>query len=181
VRITLFGRDRETEVRRGTVLLALLALVSLALVSVLVATEDDQTAFDRVNTYRKTLALPALVTNVGLNSDARRWVENLANTGSLSHDRLALGDWTTVSENVGRGVSVEVIQKAFEDSPTHEHNLAGAYTHLGVAVAARGNLVWVVQRFATITTPPTTVIVIPKPVTTTVTLAPVLLCRKAGE
>jgi uncharacterized protein YkwD len=157
-----------------------LALVALALVAVRSDGDgaDDQAA-GYVNAYRATLGLASLTADVGLNTDARRWVEHLADAGALSHDRLDLRDWTTMGENVGRGASALIVERAFEESPTHEHNLAGAYTHLGVAVAARGDLVYVVQRFAarTVTTSvPTTLL----PVTTTVTLAPVLLCRKAG-
>lgn len=170
--------------RRGAVALASLALVSVALVAVrpVDGGDGDQAAADYVNAYRATRSLPALTTDAGLDADAQRWVEHLADDGALSHDRLDLGDWAAMAENVGSGASAEVIQRALEASDPHERNLVGAYTHLGVAVAARGDLVYVVQRFAASAAPatpagvPTTL----APVTTTVTLAPVLLCRKAG-
>jgi hypothetical protein len=168
--------------KRAPLALAVLALVALGLVAVRAdGGDDDRAAAGSVNAYRATKGLARLATDAGLDTDARRWAEHLADTDSLSHDRLDLGNWTTMGENVGRGVSAEVVQRAFEASPTHEHNLAGAYTHLGIDVAGRGDVVWVVQRFATrsvpVTAPPTTL----APTTTTVTLAPVLLCRRAGR
>lgn len=171
--------------RRGAVALAAsLALVSVAFVAVrsVDGGDGDQAAADYVNAYRATRSLLALTTDDDLDAAARRWVEHLAGTGTLSHDRLDLGSWTTMGENVGSGRSIEVIQRAFEASPSHELNLVGAYTHLGAAVAARGDLVWVVQRFAASAAPaaPAVVPTTLAPVTTTVTLAPVLLCRKAG-
>jgi hypothetical protein len=166
--------------KRATLALAVLALVALGLVAVRADGGDDRVAADSVNAYRATKGLARLATDADLDTDARRWAEHLADTDSLSHDRLDLGNWTTMGENVGRGVSAEVVQRAFEASPTHEHNLAGAYTHLGIDVAGRGDVVWMVQRFAArsvpVTAPPTTLALA---TTTTVTLAPVLLCRRA--
>ena len=160
--------------------LGALALVALALVAVRPAggSDDDQAAAGYVNAYRATLALAALTTDAGLVADARGWVDHLADAGALSHDVLDLNGWSAMGENVGRGASTEVVERAFEASPPHEHNLAGAYTHFGVAVAASGKYVYVVQRFAARVPPPAPVPTTLAPVTTTVTLAPVLLCRK---
>lgn len=175
---------------------ALVGLVSLALVAAaLVAVnrgqrpvdiegmnEDDAQATRLVNEYRTGLALPGLSDDPGLDAEARDWAEHLADTGTLTHDALSLDGWSEVGENVGRGATIEIVEQAFEDSATHEHNLSGDYSHLGVAVAVRDKVTWIVQRFGSKAAPPTSMV--PPPTVTlvpatTVTLAPPVLCRRA--
>ena len=138
--------------RRGVVVLISLAVISLAVCAV--GEDADGAAAGLVNTYRATLALPGLAVDAGRDKDAPRWVEHNADGRALSPDALKLNRRTVMG--------------------------AGAYTHLGVAVAARGALVYVVQRFGTRipvppTVPPTT---LAPASTTTVTLAPPVLCRQ---
>lgn len=174
----------------GFVSLALVAVAFIAVdrthrrpIDIAGMNEDDATATRLVNDYRTGLALSGLADNASLDTGARKWVEHLADTGTLSHDALHLDDWQSVGENVGRGPTIEIIEQAFEDSPSHEHNLAGDYSHLGVAVAVRGEITWIVQRFGAKAAPPPA----PAPAPT-VTLAPVtvatlapLICRRAGS
>lgn len=177
---------------------ALVGFVSLALIAVAFVTiggrqpgldvdgmnEEDATATRLVDAYRTGLALSGLANNAGLDTDARRWAEHLADSNTLSHDALSLEGWQSVGENVGRGATIEVIEQAFEDSPTHEHNLSGDYTHLGIAVAVRGEVTWIVQRFGRAQPSPTTAPAAVPTVTlapvTVVTLVPPVLCQQAG-
>lgn len=185
---------RRPTVRRSSVLVGFISLALVAVAFVAInrrpldiegMNEDDATATRLVDEYRTGLTLSGLANDTGLDTDARRWAEHLADSNSLSHDALKIDDWQSVGENVGRGATIEVIEQAFEDSPTHEHNLSGDYSHLGIAVAVRGETVWIVQRFGREAKPPpppvpapaTTVTLAP---VTVVTLAPPVLCRKAG-
>lgn len=181
--------------RRGIIVFIAVAFVALVIVvvhrqpspDIEGMNEDDATATRLVDEYRAGLSLSGLANNVQLDADARRWAEHLADSNSLSHDALHLDGWQSVGENVGRGGAIEVVEQAFEDSPTHEHNLSGDYTHLGIAVAVRGEVTWIVQRFGRKMPPPlppsvpasaTTVTLAP---VTVVTLAPPVLCRQVVQ
>ena len=60
----------------------------------------------------------------------------MAANGGLSHSDVGslLGKWSAVGENIGVGYSVSSLFGAFVDSPQHESNLVGDFTHVGIGV-----------------------------------------------
>lgn len=63
--------------------------------------------------------------------------------------RVLLSNWNTVGENLGVGPSVESIQDAFLNSPTHFENIVlPEFTHFGSAtkIGADGRI-WTVHLF----------------------------------
>lgn len=89
-----------------------------------------------INSYRSSNGLPALSRNGSLDSYARSWAKQMAANGELSHSDVGslLGQWSAVGENIGVGYSVSALFGAFVDSPTHESNIVGDFTHMGIGV-----------------------------------------------
>lgn len=89
-----------------------------------------------INSYRDSNGLPALSRNGSLDSYARSWAEQMAANGGLSHSDVGslLGQWSAVGENIGVGYSVGSLFGAFVDSPDHQSNIVGDFTHVGIGV-----------------------------------------------
>lgn len=90
-----------------------------------------------INSYRSSNGLPALSRNGSLDSYARSWAQEMATSVGLEHSKKLeslLGKWSAVGENVGVGSSVGSLFGAFVDSPRHESNLVGDFTHVGIGV-----------------------------------------------
>lgn len=89
-----------------------------------------------INSYRSSNGLSSLSRSGSLDSYARSWAEQMAADGSLSHSNVdsLLGQWSAVGENVGVGYSVSSLFDAFIDSPKHEANIVGDFTHMGIGV-----------------------------------------------
>ena len=63
--------------------------------------------------------------------------------------RRITGDWTLIGENVGVGGTVGSLHEAFMNSPLHKANmLNGAFKHVGVGVAKKGDKMWVTVIFS---------------------------------
>ncbi|MFP3881825.1 MAG: CAP domain-containing protein [Actinomycetota bacterium] len=89
-----------------------------------------------INSYRSSNGLPALSRNGSLDSYARSWAKQMAANGGLSHSDFGslLGQWSAVGENIGMGYSVSSLFGAFVDSPDHQSNIVGDFTHVGIGV-----------------------------------------------
>lgn len=89
-----------------------------------------------INSYRSSNGLSALSRSGSLDSYARSWAQQMAANGSLSHSNVGslLGQWSSVGENVGVGYSVGSLFGAFVDSPEHQSNIVGDFTHMGIGV-----------------------------------------------
>lgn len=105
----------------------------------------------RINSYRGSNGLSALSRSGSLDSHARSWAKNMADSGSLSHSNIGslLGEWSSVGENVGVGGNVSAIFGALADSSGHRANMLGDFTHVGIGVyqASDGTL-WTCHVFA---------------------------------
>lgn len=90
----------------------------------------------QIDSYRSSSGLSSLSRSGALDAYARSWAEQMAANGSLSHSSLGslLGEWSAVGENVGVGSSVSGLFSAFVDSPEHESNISGDFTHVGIGV-----------------------------------------------
>lgn len=131
-------------------------LRAVALVFVVFATAacmngEQQTAFDLVNQTRSQHGRTILLEDASASDKAQAWAEHLAAKGSLSHSNLPSGidaGWKALGENVGYGGSIQAVHQGYMNSPGHRSNILDAgFTHMGVGVAKKGNLVFTVQVF----------------------------------
>lgn len=130
----------------------LLLLVVLPLVLLLQACTPEQAeTFIWVNETRAAHGLPMLDVSPGAVVKAQAWAEKMAAEQRIWHSGTFVegeGFWST-GENVGRGTSIEVVQQAFMNSPSHKANILESFwTHQGTGVAWNGDTVYVVQVFA---------------------------------
>jgi uncharacterized protein YkwD len=134
---------------RGSLLVALVAVVALAL-GACSAEEDEATYL--VNSARTYVGLPTLPTNVDLYLKAQSWSQRLANEQRLYHSYLPDGigyNWARLGENVGYGYSIRQVHDAFMNSSGHRANILDrGFNRIGVGVTRDGaGRYWVVQEF----------------------------------
>jgi uncharacterized protein YkwD len=109
----------------------------------------ERQLLDLVDRDRARAGLPAFVHDPRLHAVARRYSQEMAETGVVAHissrtgsvlDRLRAAGLapppTVVAENVAAATSVEDAEQGFMGSPGHRDNvLSPAVTHIGVGVA----------------------------------------------
>jgi len=90
-----------------------------------------------INGLRGSVGVAALASDGSLNSYARNWARQMAETGDFSHSNIGdlLGPWSTVGENISWGYSVQSMFNGLVGSTGHYNNMVNpAFTHLGVGV-----------------------------------------------
>lgn len=108
---------------------------------------------ERLNARRASVGKPPLARSGCADGVAAGWAEHLARTGVLAHnpgfaDQLErCGHWRSVGENVGFGGSVEQLDRSFWASSTHQANIVGDYTHVGVAAYRADGRLWIAVDF----------------------------------
>lgn len=104
-----------------------------------------------INTERASRGLPQLAWDDNAAAKAQDWANQLAARKTLAHSRLTdgiSGSWTALGENVGFSANVDAAHRGFMGSAKHRGNiLNGGYTAVGVGVAQRDGLYYVVQVF----------------------------------
>ena len=149
--------------------LAVLGLVAPASAADAVTTE---TRFvQAINELRGTKGLQPLVVDEGLVAVARRWAAKMASVDRISHNpNLATdvtADWEKLGENVGVGMTVPKLHRAFVASPSHYRNLVDTqFTHIGVGVVfGRGGAIFTAHQFMVLrpAPAPAAVVVAPPP------------------
>jgi hypothetical protein len=161
-----------TLLRRTTTSWVLVVTMAASLVVVAPAPADaaiDGTAerdfIALVNIERAKRGLHALAIRTDLRSVARTHSIRMADRNHLHHNPNLATDvtgWQRLSENVGRGPSVNSLHTALMNSEGHRRNiLDDRVTEIGVGVEVRGSTVWVTQVFrrpssGVVTLPPTT-------------------------
>ena len=114
-------------------------------------TSAQLAAKNAVNRERKLNGRAVLVSEADAQAKAQAWANRLAAEGRIYHSRLSDGirtRWCSLGENVGYGPTQASIQKAFMGSARHRANILNPkFTGVGVGVAYRGNVVYVVQFF----------------------------------
>jgi hypothetical protein len=116
------------------------------------ALDDVEAAFTAaVNRERAGRGLGPYRLVTDLVAVARQHAAQMAGQHRLYHNprlRSQVRDWEAVGENVGRGPSVDVIHRAFMDSPGHRRGLLNRrFSEVGVGVARSGADIWVVEVF----------------------------------
>src|SRR4051812_12367301 len=147
--------------RRWAVVVAMLAVV-LAFSAVVGTTQaraaspagDSAAESDfvsRTNAARAAAGVGGLTVADDLVAVARQHSAEMASQGRIYHNPNLATDvkgWQAVGENVGTGGSVQAVQDAFMNSPTHRDNiLKGRYTQVGIGVVWNGNALYVTEVF----------------------------------
>jgi uncharacterized protein YkwD len=114
---------------------------------------ETATVHSAVNDYRVSVGLSALPWSANLGGDAQVWANHLAASGSLVHSDLTrfltkYPDLTSCGETIGVGPSASAIVSGWEQSPTHDVILRGAWTITGdgLAISSDGRR-WAVADF----------------------------------
>ena len=122
---------------------------------------DDAAGADfltRLNDERRAASLAPLKVYWDLEDDAHLHTERMIDAGEIYHNPN-LADvtgpvWSRIGENVGVGGNVEMLHRAFMNSPGHRANVLGDFTHVGIG-AQRGptSRLWVTFVFMKTTVP----------------------------
>ncbi|MGH9000379.1 MAG: CAP domain-containing protein [Acidimicrobiia bacterium] len=128
----------------GAVLVAAsVALMVLMGLGAAVAGEDltSLTNSDRVRNGQASL-----YTARELQAFAQNRAEEMARTGRLSHTEdlgRKISNWQRLGENVGRGRTLQEIERLYMGSPAHRENVLSAdFTQIGVGVATSENMIY---------------------------------------
>jgi uncharacterized protein YkwD len=94
----------------------------------------------RINSLRASKGVGPLTVYGELQGIARNWTDQMVANGSISHNpnysSQVSADWRKLGENVGVGSDVDVLMKAFINSPAHYKNLVDPeYNYIGVGVS----------------------------------------------
>lgn len=155
--MTARARRGRSRTALTTVVLGLLALVGALAVEG--ATAPPAQAFDEdaivqlVNEARWADGSAGVIRNPEMDAVALGWAQQLAASGTLSHnpsyaDQVP-GGWTAVAENVAQGYgSASAVMDGWMNSSGHRANILGRYTDIGVALIEGGGTTWGVQVFA---------------------------------
>ena len=119
-------------------------------------TPNETKVFELTNLERKKKELRPLKLSLALSKVARGHSENMARQGKMEHklddktpgDRLRAAGYkfTRSGENIGAGddgVTLEMLMKAWMDSPGHRDNILFAdYTEIGIGIAREKEGQW---------------------------------------
>ena len=120
---------------------------------------EELSFVNKINAHRADRDLAPLKVNLQLTGVARKWSDNMAAAGGISHNpQLANqveGDWTRLGENVGYSSRTDTsgeefvrrLDAAFWASPGHKANVVGDYNQVGVGVRMTGHTMWVTVQF----------------------------------
>ena len=160
--------------RRLVVLVVALAVVALGFVGAPASAQTDPPTAEAefvsaINDLRASKGLGSLTVHPELVALGRSWAGQMAKADQISHNpdlaNAVKADWQKLGENVGVGMTVAKLHRAFIDSPSHYKNLVDpAFTHIGVGVVlGRDGAIFTAHQFmqlrtsaATSTAPPTT-------------------------
>jgi hypothetical protein len=129
------------------VLMSLLGCVALAATPAHADTVDasmESQFVALINALRTSKGLGTLSVDGNLTDIGRRWSQQMANAGTISHNpnfpNEVTSDWQMLGENVGQGFTVQSLFDAFVASPHHYENLVEpSFTRIGVGVIVTGS------------------------------------------
>lgn len=142
----------HTPARRGHPIRAALAIAAAALLLAGCLTPDQQQDLDLINAARKANGRAAVAAHFDAAKKAQAWSEHMARTGKLAHtgggssvDPTGITGWCALAENVGKGGSLEAVNRAFLDSSAHRANMLGRFDKVGTGVHKAGSTYWVTE------------------------------------
>ena len=133
------------------VVLALAGAATLGAAPARAAESDSIAAL--VNQARWANGQAGLLRNGALDSVAVAWANQMAQSGTLSHNpstgsQIPAG-WSRWGENIAQGYpSASAVHAGWMASPGHHANIVGDFTDLGVAFISAGGTTWAVEVFA---------------------------------
>ncbi|HZT64365.1 MAG TPA: CAP domain-containing protein [Acidimicrobiales bacterium] len=106
----------------------------------------------QINQTRTQHGVAPLLVDSRLESVARSWVVQMADSGRVSHnpnlENQAPSDWEYLGENVGSGPSLQAINDAFVASADHYANIVDRnYNAMAVAAVNVNGVVYAVEDF----------------------------------
>ncbi len=129
--------------RRGISHLAVLvtAFVALSIIPAplpaVASPVDNGDMVDLINGERSARGLSTLARYWDLEDDASVQTARQIVKGTIFHtadlSKVVSGGWSSVGENVGMGPNIPVLHGAFMDSPGHQANILGDWTHIGIS------------------------------------------------
>jgi uncharacterized protein YkwD len=111
-----------------------------------------QRVIDDTNAVRAAAGLPPLVRNAVLDQVAAAWSAQMWLTGVMGHNpsysvQITAG-WLRAGENVAKGYTYLQVVPAWKASPSHNANLVGDYTSVGVGYFEQDGRRYWTQLFA---------------------------------
>jgi hypothetical protein len=113
---------------------------------------EDGTVHSLVNQARASAGLGAVNRNSAMDQVALSWANQMAASGSMSHNPNYSGQipggWSRAAENVAQGQPTGAsMHDAWMNSSGHRANILGDFTDIGVAFVSAGGTTWGVQVF----------------------------------
>lgn len=118
--------------------------------------------FNKINAARRNSSKVALQLDPQLSKVARKHSREMTAKNLLHHTNTTalkkrVTNWQTLGENVGVGGTVESLNRAFMQSPTHRENvLYSTFRHVGIGTRVRHGRLWVTIVFEAKSNPGTT-------------------------
>jgi hypothetical protein len=139
---------------RRILAVALLALGFVAVGGSPATAAEPDTIYSLTNDARWANGQAGLVRNAALDAVAQGWADQLAASGTLSHNPNTGGQipggWSSWGENVAQGYPDGASMHAgWMNSPGHRANILGNFTDIGIAFVVGGGTTWGVEVFAT--------------------------------
>ena len=125
---------------RGTqrIILMLTAItVMVAARAIPAVAGPEGTLISKINSSRVASGLAPLESYWDLTDDARAHSSRMMGRGEIYHNTSlsgVTGVWQKLGENVGMGVDLSSLHKAFMKSTAHRANILGDYNYIGVGV-----------------------------------------------
>lgn len=135
--------------RRGAIAGVLLVI---GMVLTACGSSDAATNAADIDRLRASVGVGQLTRVAALDTKAQAQADRMASRGRIYHSTsLESGvpaGWSSIGENVASAGTIQEAQVALEASPTHYANLVDAgYTEVGIGVATRNGVVYLVQVF----------------------------------
>jgi uncharacterized protein YkwD len=165
---TSFGQGRSRTAGRRRQLLSRVgvcaALLTAAVLPVTMVGAGAQSTPNRpadeaqfvtlINDLRSSQGLQPLAVHPDLERVARAWTLKMKSAGTISHNpnlkNEVTADWRKLGENVGVGSNVDILHKAFVNSPSHYRNLVDpAFDQIAVTIEydSNTNELYVTEQF----------------------------------
>lgn len=142
------------DLSRRVLAVALLATGLVVLGATPATAAEPDVIHSLTNEARWSNGQAGLIRSAELDAVAQGWAEQLAASGTLSHNpntgAQIPGGWSSWGENVAQGYPDGAsVHAGWMNSDGHRANILGDFTDMGIAFIAAGGTTWGVEVFAT--------------------------------